>query len=95
MAPLVTPIQIRDHVPAQDDGDDSRGDDEREQGLTLNVRKAQARETAQMGQTDAGKVAAADTASGDADSADREAEAPAPRRFGPVTTPIVLHRWGI
>ena len=92
MAPLVAPIQVHDHAPTQDDDGDSRSDDEREQG---NMRKAQMRETAQVSQTDACKVAAAGAASGHADSAERQAEAPAPRRFRPVTTPVILHRWRI
>ena len=87
VAPLVAPIQVHDHAPTQDDDGDSRGDDERDQG---NMRKPQMRETAQVSQTDACKVAA--TASGHADCAERQAEAPAPRCSRPAITPIVLHR---
>jgi hypothetical protein len=89
VAPLVAPIQVHDHAPTQDGDGHSRGDDERDQG---NMRKVQVREMAQVSQTDACKVAAAETASGHADSAERQTEATAPRRFRPATTPIVLQR---
>jgi hypothetical protein len=75
MVPLVAPIQVHDHAPTQDDDGDSCGDDEREQAI---MRKAQMRETAQVSQADACKVAAADTANSHADGAERQAEAPAP-----------------
>jgi hypothetical protein len=89
VAPLVAPIQVNDHAPTKDDDSHSRGNDEGDQG---NMRKVQMREMAQVSQTDTCKVAATETASGHADSAERQAEAPAPRRFRPATTPIVLQR---
>jgi hypothetical protein len=49
----------------------------------------------EMARADVSEVAAADTASGHADNAERQAEAPAARHFRPAAMPTVLQHWRV
>jgi hypothetical protein len=69
VAPLVAPLQVNNHAPAQGHHDNPRGDDERQQGI---MRK-QMRELPRVSETGADKVAADHATSGNADSTDHQA----------------------